>query len=127
MPKTTTAPAKSKTAKPKTTRQRPAATKGKAAMATEPSQARKAAKAKTPATKAAAGKPAAERLKPGELDGLVMAYLKRSADSAPHGPTAIARALNRSSGAVGNCLVRLTLNQQVREVSERPRRYSLAA
>ncbi len=56
-----------------------------------------------------------------------MTYLKRNADSAPHGPTAIARALNRSSGAVGNCLVRLTLNQQVREVSERPRRYRLAA
>jgi len=104
MPKTTTAPAKSKAAKPKTGRQRPAATKGKASMATKPSQARKAAKAKTSATKAAAGKPVAERLKPGELDGLVMAYLKRNADSAPHGPTAIARALNRSSGAVGNCL-----------------------
>jgi hypothetical protein len=52
------------------------------------------------------GKPAgdADRLKPGQLDGLVLAYLKKNAPSGPHGPTTIANALEHSSGAVGNCL-----------------------
>ena len=88
-----------------------------------------------PATKAAKPKVAAdakpkatgEHLKPGQLDGLVLAYLKKNADSGPHGPTAVARALNRSSGVVGNCLVRLTKAKQVRQDNEKPRRYSLAA
>jgi hypothetical protein len=75
------------------------------------------------------GKPTAagEHLKPGQLDELVLAYLKDNADSGPHGPTAVAKALVRSSGAVGNCLVRLTNAEQVRQDSEKPRRYSLAA
>ncbi len=73
------------------------------------------------------GKPSRGRLKPGELEPLVLAYLKENADSGPHGPTAVAKALERSSGAVGNCLVRLTRDKRVHEVSETPRRYSLAA
>jgi hypothetical protein len=68
-----------------------------------------------------------DRLKPGQLDGLVLAYLKKNADSGPHGPTTVAKALERSSGAVGNCLVRLTDAKQVRQDSDKPRRYSLAA
>jgi hypothetical protein len=67
------------------------------------------------------------RLKPGGLEPLVLAYLEENADSGPHGPTAIAKALERSSGAIGNCLVRLTRDKRVNEVSEKPRRYSLAA
>jgi hypothetical protein len=70
---------------------------------------------------------AGEHLKPGQLDELVLAYLKDNADSGPHGPTAVAKALVRSSGAVGNCLVRLTNAEQVCQDSEKPRRYSLAA
>jgi hypothetical protein len=69
-----------------------------------------------PAAKAKATEPLTngERLKPGQLDGLVLAYLKDNTDSAPHGPTAVARALQRSSGAVGNCLnPRLLLLKQV--------------
>jgi hypothetical protein len=75
------------------------------------------------------GKPTAagEHLKPGQLDELVLAYLKDNVGSGPHGPTAVAKALVRSSGAVGNCLVRLTNAEQVRQDSEKPRRYSLAA
>jgi MarR family len=69
----------------------------------------------------------ADRLKPGQLEPLVLAYLKTNADSGPHGPTTVAKALERSSGAVGNCLVRLARTRQVREVSTKPRRYSLAA
>lgn len=72
-------------------------------------------------------KAACEHLKPGQLDELVLAYLKDNADSGPHGPATVAKALVRSSGAVGNCLVRLTKAEQVRQDSEKPRRYSLAA
>jgi hypothetical protein len=68
-----------------------------------------------------------EHLKPGQLDGLVLAYLKENPGSGPHGPTTVAKALGRSSGAVGNCLVRLTKAKQVRQDSDKPRRYSLAA
>lgn len=80
-----------------------------------------------PAAKVAKPTAPDDRLKPGQLDGLVLAYLKKNADSGPHGPTTVAKALDRSSGAVGNCLVRLTRTKRVREVSEKPRRYSLAA
>ena len=86
--------------------------------------------AKTAKPKAAADtkpKAAGEHLKPGQLDGLVLAFLKKNTDSGPHGPTAVARGLDRSSGAVGNCLVRLTKAKQVRQDDEKPRRYSLAA
>ena len=86
--------------------------------------------AKTAKPKAAADakpKGTGEHLKPGQLDGLVLAFLKKNADSGPHGPTAVARALERSSGAVGNCLGRLTKAKQVRQDHEKPRRYSLAA
>jgi hypothetical protein len=40
------------------------------------------------------------------------------------GATAVAKALSRSAGAVGNCLTRLAAAGQVRQVSEKPRRYS---
>jgi hypothetical protein len=40
---------------------------------------------------------AADALRPGQLDGLVLAFLKENADSGPHGPTAVAKALGRSS------------------------------
>ena len=76
---------------------------------------------------AAANGDADRRLKAGGLEPLVLAYLKKNADSGPHGPGAVAKALDRSSGAVGNCLVRLTEAKQVRQVSDKPRRYSLAA
>ena len=82
---------------------------------------------KPKATEDAKPKAAGEHLKPGQLDELVLAYLKDNADSGPHGPTTVAKALVRSSGAVGNCLVRLTKAEQVRQDSDKPRRYSLAA
>jgi hypothetical protein len=69
----------------------------------------------------------ADRLKAGGLEPLVLAYLKENADSGPHGPTTVARALDRSSGAVGNCLNRLTKSKQVRQASDKPRRYTIAA
>lgn len=62
------------------------------------------------------------RLRPGELDKLVLDYMHRH--GGPLGPTAIARGLKRSSGAVGNCLARLAAAGRVRQVNERPRRYT---
>jgi hypothetical protein len=93
--------------------------------------------ASQPAAKNASAKPVsapdgksssdAGRLKPGQLEPLVLAYLKENTDSGPHAPTTVANALERSSGAVGNCLVRLTAAKKVKQVSAKPRRYSLAA
>jgi hypothetical protein len=96
--------------------------KPKAAADTEPK-----ADATPKAAADAKPKAAGEHLKPGQLDGLVLAYLTENADSGPHGPTTVAKALDRSSGAVGNCLVRLTKAKEVRQDSDKPRRYSLAA
>ena len=79
------------------------------------------------ADKPAASGHADRRLKAGGLEPLVLAYLKKNADSGPHGPSTVAKALERSSGAVGNCLVRLTDAKKVRQDSDKPRRYSLAA
>jgi hypothetical protein len=47
-------------------------------------------------------------------------------DSGPHGPTHVAKALQRSSGAVGNCLERLANDKKVKLVMEKPRRYGIA-
>jgi hypothetical protein len=91
-----------------------------------------AAQAK-PASGRSAGKPAVangngdERLKAGGLEPLVLDYLKKNAHSGPHGPGVVAKALERSSGAVSNCLVRLTAAKKIKQVSDKPRRYGLAA
>jgi DNA-binding Lrp family transcriptional regulator len=76
---------------------------------------------------AGTGEPDGGKLKPGGLEPLVLGYLEKHADSGPHGPTVIAKALQRSSGAVGNCLERLTEAKKVKLVVDKPRRYSLAA
>jgi Sugar-specific transcriptional regulator TrmB len=87
-----------------------------------------AAKTAKPKTTAVTKPQAAEdRLKPGQLDGLVLTFLRENEASAPHGPTTVARALARSSGAVQNSLTRLTEAKEVRQDSDKPRRYSLAA
>ena len=57
----------------------------------------------------------------------MLAFLKENANGAPHEPTTVAKALGRSTGAVSNCLVRLTKTQRVRQDSDKPRRYSLAS
>lgn len=123
MPKTTAA-----SAKPRSARRGTAETKEKTTTGTagkRAATARTAVKARSAAS--AAAKAPVEPLKPGQLDGLVLAYLKSNARSAPHGPSGVAKALGRSSGAVANCLVRLAREERVVEVSERPRRYRLAA
>jgi len=69
----------------------------------------------------------APRLRPGQLDGLVLEFVNAQGKDAAVGATAVAKALGRSAGAVGNCLVRLAAVGQVRQVSERPRRYAPSA
>jgi hypothetical protein len=72
-------------------------------------------------TASSSGKP--ERLSAGGLDPLVLDYLKKNKATAPHGPSQVAKALGRSSGAVGNCLVRLTDANKAKQVSDKPLRY----
>jgi DNA-binding IclR family transcriptional regulator len=64
-----------------------------------------------------------KRLRPGELDGLVLGYLAAHGRSDGLSPTAVAKGLGRSAGAVGNCLARLAAAGRVRQVSDQRRRY----
>lgn len=65
------------------------------------------------------------RLGPGELDKLVLTYMRRHRKDAPHTPSAVAKAIERSSGAVANCLGRLEKGKKVRLVQPKPRKYEL--
>lgn len=56
-----------------------------------------------------------------------MLDLLRQRPDDQHTPTGLAKALGRSSGAIANALVRLTLDGEAVEVSAKPRRYSLAS
>src|SRR4029077_15823395 len=67
-----------------------------------------------------------ERLRPGQLDGLVLGYMKKHKGELPVSPSPGAPGIKRSSGAVGNCLGRLEQAEQVRLVEQKPRRYDLA-
>ena len=66
------------------------------------------------------------RLGPGELDKLVLAHMRQHKGGAPHTASAIGKAIERSSGAVANCLVRLEKQEKVRLVKPKPRSYELA-
>lgn len=65
-----------------------------------------------------------EHLAKGELAALVLAHLATHREDL--GPSAVAKALERSSGAVANALERLVTSGDVRLVGEKPRRYRLA-
>jgi hypothetical protein len=69
----------------------------------------------------------ARRLRPGELDGLVVAHMREHPGALPIGPGAVAKGIGRSSGAVGNCLERLAKAETspVRRANEKPRAYDL--
>jgi DNA-binding Lrp family transcriptional regulator len=67
----------------------------------------------------------AKRLRPGELDGLVLAYLAAHKGDGPLTATAIGKGIGRSAGAVANCLARLTKDGKVRQAKKRPRTYVL--
>lgn len=65
-----------------------------------------------------------KRLRPGQLDGLVLAYLGKHRKDDPLTATAIAKGLGgRSAGAVANCLLRLADEGKVRQAKRTPRAY----
>lgn len=69
----------------------------------------------------------AGRLRPGELDGLVLAYMRQHKKDGPLTASAIGKGIERSSGAVSNCLLRLAKRKEVRQAKRKPRAYELKA
>ena len=67
----------------------------------------------------------AKRLRPGELDGLVLAYLAEHKSDGPLTATAIGKGIERSAGAVANCLARLAKEKKVGQTKKRPRAFVL--
>jgi hypothetical protein len=64
-----------------------------------------------------------KRLRPGELDGLVLAYMRKHEGDGPLTASAIGKGIGRSSGAVANCLARLAKAKETRQAKKRPRAY----
>jgi hypothetical protein len=71
------------------------------------------------------GSQAGRRLGRGELDKLVLAHMRKRKADAPQTASAIGKAIDRSSGAVANCLTRLEGQKKVRLSKPKPRSYSL--
>lgn len=65
------------------------------------------------------------RLRPGELDRLVLAYMRKQEKDLPLTASAIGKGIKRSSGAVANCLIRLAKGKKVRQAKRKPRAYDL--
>jgi hypothetical protein len=66
-----------------------------------------------------------ERLRPGQLDGLVLSFMRENEKGLPMSPGSIANGIGRSSGAVGNCLERLAKAKKARLAKKAPREYDL--
>jgi hypothetical protein len=66
------------------------------------------------------------RLSPGALDGLVLAHLRSSKGDGPLAAGAVAKEIERSSGAVANCLARLKKSGEVRQARKSPRAFVIA-
>lgn len=64
-----------------------------------------------------------KRLRPGELDGQVLTYMRKHGDDGPLTASAIGKGIDRSAGAIANCLVRLAKEKKVRQAKKRPRAY----
>ncbi len=67
----------------------------------------------------------AKRLPPGGLDDLVLAYMRKRKDDGPLTASTISKEIERSSGAVANCLDRLVKAKKVRRAKRKPRSYVL--
>jgi hypothetical protein len=67
----------------------------------------------------------AGRLRPGELDGLVLGYMGEHSGELPLTPGSVAKGIKRSSGAVANCLERLADTDTVVRAGSKPRSYRL--
>lgn len=74
-----------------------------------------------------ATKTKAKRLRPGELDKLVVAYLNEHKGDGPLTASAIGKGIGRSCGAIANCLARLAKEKTVRQAKRKPRTYALKA
>ena len=79
-------------------------------------------KAKAPVNGGATHK---KRLRPGELDGLVISYMCKHEGELPLSASAIGKGIEKSSGAVANCLARLAKAKKVRLAKKTPRAYDL--
>jgi hypothetical protein len=66
---------------------------------------------------------AKKRLRPGELDGQVLAYMRKHKGDGPLTASAIGKGIGRSSGAIANCLARLAKEKKVRQAKRKPRAY----
>ncbi|HWA54301.1 MAG TPA: hypothetical protein VG816_09035 [Solirubrobacterales bacterium] len=66
-----------------------------------------------------------KRLRPGELDGQVLAYMRKRTDDGPLTASAIGKGIEHSAGAIANCLVRLAKDRKIRQAKKRPRAYVL--
>ncbi len=64
-----------------------------------------------------------KRLRPGELDGQVLAYMRKHRDDGPLTASAISKGIGRSSGAIANCLARMAKEKKVRQAKRKPRAY----
>lgn len=69
---------------------------------------------------------AKERLSPGDLDGLVLAHLRKRKSDGPFTASAVAKGIDRSAGAVANCLARLTKTGSVKQAQKSPRAFVIA-
>jgi class 3 adenylate cyclase len=76
-------------------------------------------------SKRSTAEPKSGRLSPGELDKLVLGYMRRHKKAAPHTSGAVAKGIKRSSGAVANCLSRQGKKGTVRLAKPKPREYDL--
>jgi hypothetical protein len=65
------------------------------------------------------------RLGSGQLDKLVLDYMRKHKDDSPHTASAIGKGIERSSGAVANCLGRQVKAKKVRLAKQKPRQYAL--
>lgn len=63
------------------------------------------------------------RLRPGELDGQVLAYMRRHNGLLT--ASAIGKGIERSAGAIANCLARLAKDRKARQAKKHPRAYVL--
>lgn len=66
---------------------------------------------------------AKKRLRPGELDGQVLAYMRKHRDDDPLTASAIGKGIGRSSGAIANCLARMAKEKEVRQAKRKPRAF----
>jgi DNA-binding MarR family transcriptional regulator len=69
--------------------------------------------------------PDTSRLRKGQLRALVLEHLQQHAD-VEHSPTAVAKTLGRSAGAVSNALDRLAADGSVVQTNHKPRRFTAA-